>query len=395
MDDFGIKYTGREHADHLLNILKQHYELAEDWNGSLYGGIKLEWDYDQRRLFISIPGYVIKQLIKYKHPKPGKPRDTPLDPAPRRYGKEAQDTTPPDESPKLDAAGKKYIQGVTGSFIFYGRAVDPTIAHALSEIASEQAEPTEQTLMKTKKFMDYMWTHPDAVICYYASDMILQVHSDASYLTAPRARSRVGGHFFLGMLPVAGQPIFLNGAIHVEAGILKHVAASAAEAELGGTFVNAQRAKVMRLTLEELGHPQPPTPISIDNTTAVGICNNTIKRQHSRSMEMRHFWLLDHEAQHIFSFHHVPGAENLGDYPSKAHDAAHHRHVRPYYLHMTNSPRFLPRAALPSTRRGCVETIPGKYVGRTPPVALLLDAPTVHIVRSQVRPSHALVAPAG
>ena len=151
-----------------------------------------------------------------------------MDPAPQKYGKAAQDTEPPDDSPKLDAAGKKYIQGVTGSFIFYGRAVDPTISHALSEIASEQSEPTEKTMDKAKKFMDYMWTHPDAVICYYASDMILQVHSDASYLTAPKARSRVGGHCFLGKVPLNGEPIFLNGAIHTEASISKYVAASAA-----------------------------------------------------------------------------------------------------------------------------------------------------------------------
>eukprot|EP00804_Cyclotella_cryptica_P014578 CCRYP_004837-RA/>CCRYP_004837-RA protein AED:0.52 eAED:0.52 QI:0/-1/0/1/-1/0/1/0/135 len=48
----------------------------------------------------------------------------------------------------------------------------------------------------------------------------------------------------------------------------------------------------MRLTLEELGHPQPPTRIHVDNSTTVGIVNNTIKRQKSRSMEMRYFRLL-------------------------------------------------------------------------------------------------------
>jgi hypothetical protein len=54
------------------------------------------------------------------------------------------------------------------------------------------------------------------------------------------------------------------------------------------------------IVLEELGHPQPPTPIHIDNTTTVGIVNNTIKGQHSRVMEMRYFWLLDDEAQQLF-----------------------------------------------------------------------------------------------
>ena len=97
-------------------------------------------------------------------------------------------------------------------------------------------------------------------------------------------------------MPQDGKPIILNGAILVLCQILKVVAASAAEAELGALFLNTKEAKVIRITLEELGHPQPPTPIHIDNTTTVGIVNNTIKRQKSRAMEMRYFWLLDHEA---------------------------------------------------------------------------------------------------
>jgi hypothetical protein len=74
--------------------------------------------------------------------------------------------------------------------------------------------------------------------------MILNVHSDVSYLSAPKARSRAGGYFFLGSLPRDGDPIKLNGAIHVTCAILKLVAAFAAEAELGALFLNAQEATV-------------------------------------------------------------------------------------------------------------------------------------------------------
>ena len=105
----------------------------------------------------------------------------------------------------------------------------------------------------------------------------------------------------------------MNGNIMITCAILKLVAASAAEAELGALFLNAREAKVIRLILRELGHEQPPTPIHVDNTTAVGIVNNTIKRQRSRAMEMRYFWLLCQEAQHIFKVVHKPGAENMGD----------------------------------------------------------------------------------
>ena len=197
--------------------------------------------------------------------------------------------------------------------------------------------------------------------------MVLNVHSDASYLTAPGARSRAGGHFFLGSLPKDGYPIRLNGAVLALSTILKCVAASAAEAELGALFLNAQEAKIMRLTLQEMGHPQPPTPIHCDNTTAVGICHNTIKRQRSRAMNMRYFWLMCQEAQRILAIRHHPGQENLGDYQTKNHSGAHHKRVRPYYQHTIDSPQFLSRAPRPSVRRGCVEI--GRedpYLRRTP-----------------------------
>ena len=121
--------------------------------------------------------------------------------------------------------------------------------------------------------------------------MILQMHSDASYVTAPKVQSRAGGHFFLRSIPVNGQPITLNRPIHGLCTILKHVASSVAEAELGALFLNAKEAKIMLLSLAELGHPQPATSIHIDNNTVGRISNNTIKRQRSQAMEMRYFWL--------------------------------------------------------------------------------------------------------
>jgi hypothetical protein len=87
-----------------------------------------------------------------------------------------------------------------------------------------------------------MWTHPDAIIRYHASDMILSIHSDVSYLSAPKACSQAGGYFFLGSIPHNGDPVKLNGAIHTTCAILKLVAASAAEEELGALFLNVQEA---------------------------------------------------------------------------------------------------------------------------------------------------------
>ncbi len=224
----------------------------------------------------------MKQLVKYGHVAPTKPQHCPYLPNAIQYGKDNQAPTPSNDSALLDKAGKKCIQQIVGSFLFYARAVDPTTVMALSDLSSKQSAPTKNTMKQVNQFLDYMWTHPEAIIQYCASDIVLNVPSDASYLSAPKAHSQAGGYFFLGSLPRDGDPIRLHDAIQVMCTILKLVAALTAEAELGALFLNAQEAKIMRLILTELGHPQPLTPIHINNTTTVGIVNNTVKQQQSR-----------------------------------------------------------------------------------------------------------------
>jgi hypothetical protein len=201
--------------------------------------------------------------------------------------------TPPDTSASLSDDGKKRVQQIVGSFLYYGRAVDTTILKTLNTLLRQQSKPTTTTASHTEHLLDYLASHPNAVIRYYASDMLLQIHSDASYNNEPDARSTAGGHYFLGKPPQDGKPIFLNGAIYSLCTVLKLVAASAAEAELGALFLNVQEAKIICLILHEMGHPQPPTPVHCDNSMAVGISNSTVKRQRSRAMEMRYFWVVD------------------------------------------------------------------------------------------------------
>ena len=75
----------------------------------------------------------------------------------------------------------------------------------------------------------------------------------------------------------------MNGAILVNANVIKHVMSSAAEAELGGLFFNMKDAVPIRAALEEMGHPQPPTAIVVDNSTASGIANKTVKQRRSKA----------------------------------------------------------------------------------------------------------------
>ena len=50
-------------------------------------------------------------------------------------------------------------------------------------------------MKKVKQFLDYAASNPNAVLTYKESDMVLALHSDASYLSENKARSRAGGHF--------------------------------------------------------------------------------------------------------------------------------------------------------------------------------------------------------
>jgi hypothetical protein len=78
------------------------------------------------------------------------------------------------------------------TFLFYARGIDGGILPALSALASQQAQPTDNTMKLCKLFLDYMESQEEAVLTYKASDMVLAVHSNASYLSEPKARSRTG-----------------------------------------------------------------------------------------------------------------------------------------------------------------------------------------------------------
>ncbi len=62
VDNFGVKVVGQIHADHLINCLKQHYDLTIDPDGKIFCGIHLLWDYKKHTVDLSMPNYVAKAL---------------------------------------------------------------------------------------------------------------------------------------------------------------------------------------------------------------------------------------------------------------------------------------------------------------------------------------------
>ena len=342
-------YEGNEHAIHLLQTLRQYYEaVSTDWTGTLYCGITLKWDYLQRTCELSMPGYVQHALKKFQYDitSTQKPMDA-LHPykATKKHGLPM--THPTDNSAKLSPHAIKHLQQIVGTFLFYSRAVDPTMLTALSIIATEQTQGTNTTKEKAEHFLKYATSHPNTTIKYYKSNMVLKIHSDASYLSEHQGRSCTGGHFYLGSNDAHANPP--NGPILNTTGILAIVMSAASEAEAAALFTNMKEGVIQRIALEEMQWPQPPTPITVDNSTAAGLARDTIKANKSRAMDMRLHWIQDRAQQRQFLVTWVPGKLNKADYFTKLHAPIHHHRMHFVYLHppaqLTN-PAHLSKANL-------------------------------------------------
>ena len=77
VDDFGVEYVDKEHADHLMVILKEDYAISHEWEGSRYLGMNLDWDYDNRKVHLSMLNYVGEAIKPFHRPHPKKPQDQP------------------------------------------------------------------------------------------------------------------------------------------------------------------------------------------------------------------------------------------------------------------------------------------------------------------------------
>lgn len=197
VDDFGVKYTHREDAEHLITTLSSLYAITIDWTGAKYLGLTLQWDYTARTCDISMPGYIEQALQRFHVAPPTRPQHSPHAWQKPNYGAPTQLTDPIDTSPPLSPDAQTRIQEIIGVLLYYARAVDSTMLVALGTLASSQAACTQATADACVQLLNYAATHPDATVRYNASDMILAVDSDASYLSAPKARSRVAGYHYL------------------------------------------------------------------------------------------------------------------------------------------------------------------------------------------------------
>ena len=223
----------------------------------------------------------------------------------------------PDSSELLDQKGTKFIQTIVGIFIYYARALDPTMLHALNDISCIQARPTRDKLAKAKWFIDYAATYLNTIIRYHASKMVLQIDSDAAYLVMPEARSAYSGNFYLSNWP-CDKPNLpstkRNGPILTTRKTIRKVVSSAAEAETTGTFCNAKEGVAILPSLIGIGHKQPPTPLKTENSTTDGFVNSSMKPKKSKTWDMNMYWLRDKEFLKQIQVYWDKGKNNDTDY---------------------------------------------------------------------------------
>jgi hypothetical protein len=130
-----------------------------------------------------MPKYVTEALKQFRHIAK-KPQYAPYPCFPIQYGAKKQYATQESKAPLLDnkAKAKRFIQQVCGKFLFLGRAVDSTLLCPISTITSQSSsKPTKDTMRQTLQLLNYLSTKEDAILSYYTSDMVLAVHSNASY----------------------------------------------------------------------------------------------------------------------------------------------------------------------------------------------------------------------
>jgi hypothetical protein len=126
VDDFEAKYIGREHAEHLMTCIKKNHSISSDWNGTAYCGLTLDWDYNNRTVDLSMPGYIKAALYKNQHPAPARLEHSPHTWNPPIYGAKTQFVSDTKPSPALSDKDVRELQQLTGTLLYYARAVDPT-----------------------------------------------------------------------------------------------------------------------------------------------------------------------------------------------------------------------------------------------------------------------------
>jgi hypothetical protein len=149
----------------------------------------------------------IDRLLKRVRPNGIKGASTPAKYTPPNYANPQSQKATVDTSALASESEKKLLKSVVGTLLYNSRAVDPSICTAVHELGTVQSKPILNDMQKMERLLQYVSKHRNIGIRYYASNMVLQNISDASYPSRPKARSVCGWFGYLGL------PTTINGPI--------------------------------------------------------------------------------------------------------------------------------------------------------------------------------------
>jgi hypothetical protein len=138
VDDSEVKYEDKEHADRLIASVEKHYMFYKDWDGQLYCGIQIKWDYLNRTIDLSMPGYIVAMLHKYQHPANSWPQHAPYKWNEPIYGAVYNSLTPlirQHHVPGQESNG--YNKSREHSYTTHAPSIPPCLWH------SEQLQPNK------------------------------------------------------------------------------------------------------------------------------------------------------------------------------------------------------------------------------------------------------------
>ena len=226
VDDFGVKYSSTAALDHLIAATHAGgWKLKVNLKGDKYLGINLAWDYAANTLVTSMPHCVAKDLARFAPDIALKGAPSPAVYVPPKFGEKVQYETI-DNSAPASPAEKLWVQQVNGYFLYYACMQNPLILPTCNDISATQSNSTARTVAATWRLLNYLSSHPNHSTCYTGCDMVLKVHSDASYHSCSGAVSIAGGWHYLGNT----NDDTINGTLHSISCRIPTVCGSVAEA---------------------------------------------------------------------------------------------------------------------------------------------------------------------
>jgi hypothetical protein len=160
VDDFCIKYIGRDNAEHPMASIKKKYAISSNWTGSAYRGLKLDWDYTNGTVDLSMPGCIKAALHKCQHPSPTRPEHAPHQLNPPVYGAKTHYVEDKQDIPALSPKDVSCLRQLGGTLLYYARAVDPMLIMPVNVLDSEHTGATAATAKKNIKLLNYCTMNP-------------------------------------------------------------------------------------------------------------------------------------------------------------------------------------------------------------------------------------------